>query len=389
VVLVLFFCSTFARGQFEFGAEEHPTAGGEVLIVEDFSSVLGFDQRPVAIGFLDCGIAPGIYDEEDALYLHVGPGPIRIADIRLTDSPFGAAGSKVGPTDGDFGLDLSSFVPPYPRIVYADLGNFTGIYDLNDSVYVKTGPPISEINVGDVRLTPAGPYETGTMVRGFDRDRGSGAQLLHPGPDFAFWPPAARGQVRFYNTKGNLFEDQLSLPSYDASDQVYFDVSDPSDPPRLFGHVAVPPRAGVIGDFVWEDANANGIQDDGEDSGISGVEVYLFDEYGYLRGMDITDNGSYRFEGLPSGNYYVYVNMSSLPDLDDGARWWPTEPNVGDNDSVDSDGLLVDEDAKHWLKAHLASRIRIAFPSRSPQALSSAPQLRRREEARLPRRAVD
>jgi len=44
-VLVLFFCSIAARCQFEFGAEEHPTAGGEVLIVEDFSSVLGFAQE--------------------------------------------------------------------------------------------------------------------------------------------------------------------------------------------------------------------------------------------------------------------------------------------------------------------------------------------------------
>lgn len=341
--LVLFLCSTSAHGQFEFGAEEHPTVGGEVLIVEDFSSVPGYDQRPVTIGFLDCGAVPGMYDEEDALYLHVGPGPIRIADIRLTDSPFGADGSKVGPTDRDFGLDLSYFVPPYPRIVYADLGNFTGSYDLNDSVYVKTGPLISEINVGDVRLTPAGPYEAGTMVRGFDRDRGSAAVLLHPGPDFAFWPPAARGQVRFYNAKGNLFEDQLSLPSYDGSDRVYFDVSVPSDQLRLFGHVAVPPCTGAIGDYVWEDSNANGIQDEGE-LGIPGVEVYLFDEYGYLIENSTTDNGSYRFDGLPSGYYQIYVNRSTLPELEDGTQWWPTEPNVGDNDSVDNDGLLVNED---------------------------------------------
>lgn len=343
-VVVLLFCSATASGQFEFGADEHPTGEGEVLIVEDFSSVPGFSQRPVTIGYLDCGIVQGMYDDEDSLYLHIGPGPIRIADIRLTNSTFGGTGSKVKPTDGDIGLVLSSFALPYPRIVYADIGNFTGIYDLNDSVYAKTGPPISEINVGDVRLTPAGPYQTGTMVRGFDVDRGQSALLLHPGPDFAFWPPAARGQVRFYNANGNVFEDHSSIPIYDASDQVYFDVSDPSDPQRLFGYVTVPPRAGSIGDFVWKDMNANGIQDDGNDSGISGVEVYLFDEYGYLIRKNVTDvNGSYRFEGLPSGNYYVYVNMSSIPeDLDGGAQWWPTEANVDDNDFVDSDGILVD-----------------------------------------------
>ena len=108
--------------------------------------------------------------------------------------------------------------------------------------------------------------------------------------------------------------------------------------------LTVPPRAGVIGDLVWKDVNANGIQDEG-DPGIPGVEVYLFDENCYPIGKKITDdNGSYRFDGLPSGNYYVCVNLSNLPELKDGAQWWPTVANVGYDDSVDSDSLLVNED---------------------------------------------
>jgi len=224
-----------------------PTTTGEVLIFEDFTSVPGITQSPVTIMYLDVGIAPGFYDENDSLYLHIGPGPVRLADIRLTKSSFGLVGSRVDPGDRDLGLDLSSFNPPYPRQVYADLGGVIGQYDPIDSVYVKAVPPISELAVGDVRLTWAGNLPPGTMVRGFDPDVGLMARLLHPGPDFAFWSPAALGRVRFYNVNGNVFGNQLSVPIYDAPDRVYFDMSVQADPPCLFGYVAVPLSTGEIG----------------------------------------------------------------------------------------------------------------------------------------------
>jgi len=337
----LLLTSTLASGQFEFGSAVRSTTTGEVLIVEDFTSAPGLVQWPVTIMYLDLGTAPGFYDEDDPLYLHVGPGPVKPADVRLTYSSFGPAGSKVGPGDEDLDLNLTPFAPPYPRLVYADLGGVIGQYDPNDSVYVKAVPSISELAAGDVRLTWADKLPPGTMVRGSDPDVGLAARLLHPGPDFALWSPAARGQVRFYNANGNVFSDQLSVPIYDVSDRVYFDTSVPSDLPRLFGYVVVPPRAGVIGDFVWWDVNANGIQDEGG-RGIPGVEVYLFDENRHLIGNNTTnENGSYHFEGLPSGYYQVYVDMSTLPELKNEAQWWPTEPNMGDNDSVDSDSVLV------------------------------------------------
>jgi len=334
-----------ASAQFEFGSMEHPGSPEKTLIVEDFTSVPEGEQLPVKVMYLDVGSVRGIYDVEDPLYLHVGQGPVKIADIRLTNSTYGRVGSRVGPTDEDLGLDLWAFSPPYPRLVYGDFGDVAGAYDRNDSVYVKSVPPISKVAVGDVRLTWAYGLPPGTMVNSSDPDRGAGVGLLHPGPDFAVWSPLARGQVRFYNANGNVFEDQLSLPVYDASDGVYFDVSIPSDPPRLFGYVAVPPGTGAIGDFVWWDLNENGIQDDGNDSGIPGVEVLLFDSGGRLIETCETDgNGSYLFDGLYSGYFYVCVDISTLPERDDGAQWWPTEPNVGGNDSMDSDGVLVDED---------------------------------------------
>ena len=50
-----------------------------------------------------------------------------------------------------------------------------------------------------------------------------------------------------------------------------------------------------IGDFVWEDANANGIQDAGE-NGISGVELTLSGTAGNGQAVSmnvVTDNNGY------------------------------------------------------------------------------------------------
>jgi len=83
-----------------------------------------------------------------------------------------------------------------------------------------------------------------------------------------------------------------------------------------------------IGDYVWEDTNANGIQDAAE-SGISGVSVTLYDDLGQVVGSTTTDaNGYYLFDNLPDGSFYVVFGDVAGYDL--------TTPNSG-NDSLDSD----------------------------------------------------
>ena len=67
-----------------------------------------------------------------------------------------------------------------------------------------------------------------------------------------------------------------------------------------------------LGDYVWEDTDADGIQDPDE-SGIEGVVVNLYrdlDEDGAPDGpIDFTTttdaNGAYHFDNLPPGNYFV------------------------------------------------------------------------------------
>jgi Predicted outer membrane protein len=65
-----------------------------------------------------------------------------------------------------------------------------------------------------------------------------------------------------------------------------------------------------IGDRVWNDANANGIQDAGE-TGVSGIVVALYDSTGTLLITTTTDlNGNYLFDNLPAGTYTVGVGAT-------------------------------------------------------------------------------
>lgn len=68
-----------------------------------------------------------------------------------------------------------------------------------------------------------------------------------------------------------------------------------------------PKALGKIGDFVWLDKNANGIQDIGEE-GLNGVTVELYDAAGKLLATAKTESaafkaGHYLFTDLPEGEY--------------------------------------------------------------------------------------
>nr|WP_236143256.1 SdrD B-like domain-containing protein [Nostoc sp. CMAA1605] len=96
-----------------------------------------------------------------------------------------------------------------------------------------------------------------------------------------------------------------------------------------------------LGDFVFNDANNNGIQDLGE-VGVAGVTVTLTGggTDGIINGIGDTTvttttnaSGNYNFAGLTPGQQYQ-VGFSGLP-----AGFQFTQANVGTNDAVDSDAI--------------------------------------------------
>jgi hypothetical protein len=99
----------------------------------------------------------------------------------------------------------------------------------------------------------------------------------------------------------------------------------PSDPPFTT------PELAAIGDYVWEDVNGNGRQDEGEPP-VAGVIVRLFTHDHTLVGATQTDGaGRYGFAGLQPGSYYLVFDPTTLPP---GYKF--TQPNQGDL-ALDSD----------------------------------------------------
>ena len=66
-------------------------------------------------------------------------------------------------------------------------------------------------------------------------------------------------------------------------------------------------RPASLGNFVWDDLNLNGIQDNGE-PGVAGVTVNLYSGTGTIVGTVLTDsNGYYLFDNLVPGDYSVEI----------------------------------------------------------------------------------
>jgi uncharacterized repeat protein (TIGR01451 family) len=91
-------------------------------------------------------------------------------------------------------------------------------------------------------------------------------------------------------------------------------------------------QTGSVSDFVWEDANQNGIQDAGE-AGLAGVTVNLYDSADNpIAGTTTDASGNYVFTGLTPGDYYV--------EFVEPAGYSFTLQDQGADDTLDSDANI-------------------------------------------------
>ncbi|MEM7129655.1 MAG: SdrD B-like domain-containing protein [Chloroflexota bacterium] len=89
----------------------------------------------------------------------------------------------------------------------------------------------------------------------------------------------------------------------------------------------------TIGDFVWDDLNADGIQDGGE-MGIASVTVELLDSTGTVTDSTTTDaSGIYTFTGVVPGDYSVRFTAPA------GYEFSPIDQ--GGDDTLDSDADTI------------------------------------------------
>jgi Tol biopolymer transport system component/protocatechuate 3,4-dioxygenase beta subunit len=106
-----------------------------------------------------------------------------------------------------------------------------------------------------------------------------------------------------------------------------------------------------LGDYAWEDLDADGIQDAGEPP-VPGVTVTLYDSANNVVATDTTDaSGLYLFDNLVPGDYYVIFTLPA------GYNFSPQ--NQGGDDTLDSDAdtttgrtttttLISNEDDLMW-----------------------------------------
>jgi uncharacterized repeat protein (TIGR01451 family) len=98
---------------------------------------------------------------------------------------------------------------------------------------------------------------------------------------------------------------------------------------------------GSIGNFVWKDANDNGLQDLPTEKGVKDVKLNLYaasggTKMGPVLDTKITDmNGGYLFTGLAAGSYIVEIDKTTLPDT--CAITLKKDVNSNGNDETDSD----------------------------------------------------
>ncbi|MFT4288382.1 SdrD B-like domain-containing protein, partial [Nocardioides sp.] len=98
----------------------------------------------------------------------------------------------------------------------------------------------------------------------------------------------------------------------------------------------------AIGDYVWVDADKDGIQDADEEV-LEGVQVDLLRD-GVVVATTTTDaNGRYLFDNLPEGDYQVRFTLTE----EQAAIYHYTGSNVStdSSDEQDSDGVVDEEDA--------------------------------------------
>lgn len=211
------------------------------------------------------------------------------------------------------------------------IGNVTvTLYRDDDGDNLPDGPEIAT-TVTDVygrylftELTPGRYIASIPLLPGYSQSPNTTTQATSPFPD----TDVDNDNNIVHNRGGILYTNAITLtaggePTFDGDDangNLTFDLAECGN--------------AFIGDFVWNDVNQNGLQDTGE-PGINGATVTLTYPDGTMNSTVTAfynnHDGYYDFKNLGPGNYKVTFTTP--------AGFTPTIPNVGTNDSLDSDPI--------------------------------------------------
>ena len=217
--------------------------------------------------------------------------------------------------------------------------------DLGQFFYWQTAG-FEQTPVNNFTIDPSAVERTGTLtifVGDCAADRSdrlwyhSGAGTAHPGDLVGGAFPFVENVLTDANgPQFHVYSWDVTIPA--GAEHVAFQCESPEegngDSGQLnFAALFIPGECtGALGDYVWYDADRDGIQD-AEEDGIEGVVVELYDgSDNFITSTTTDSNGFYSFGGLCAGDYCVVVDETTLP-----AGYLPTPCNVGGDDSIDND----------------------------------------------------
>ncbi len=217
-----------------------------------------------------------------------------------------------GENDPNWDMGLFVFASIGDR-VWRDTNN-NGIQDTGElgvgGVQVRLYRPGSSVPVATTTTNSSGIYTFTNLV---------------PGDYYVEFSLPAGHRASLQNQGGDDSRDSDADPVTRQTAATTLDPGE-NDPSWDFGIV---PTAS-IGDRVWRDDNADGIQDASETAGIPGVQVVLYDSAGNPLNTTVTDaDGFYRFENLLAGDYYLRFVVP--------ASYIVSPRDQGSNDNADSD----------------------------------------------------
>lgn len=205
----------------------------------------------------------------------------------------------------------------YIWVYPSSANNFTNAMDDYNQTNLNT-VLVANVNTG-VRANDTDIENHTITVSGFSSTvPGKGSLVLNGDGSYTFTP--ATGYIGPVDFPYNLFDNGNPIANDSATLHLLVLASQPT---------------GIIGDFVWNDRNGDGIQNSGE-PGIPNATVTLYNSEGGFISNTVTDGtGRYLFRDVLSGDYYIEFNA--------GTGFIPTFPNIGspstDNNITGAFGL--------------------------------------------------
>ena len=306
-------------------ASEAPVAGVTVELLSDTGTVLrgtvtdsdGFYSFDDLTPGVDYQIRFGEVEGHVRTFSNLGAadGVDSDADRTTGIATFTAAASGVNSlvTPDDPTIDAGYFAP-------VRVGNYVWIDTNADGIQDATDVPIEGVTLNLTGVDGAGNTVTGTTETGFD-----GSYLFENLPPGTYTVTVVNptGMVATFAGVGT----DRAVDSSTGSASTVFLPSGTEDLTLDFGYYA-PVR---VGDYVWIDANADGIQGPDE-TPIAGVTLNLTGVDGAGNPVTATTEtditGRYIFEDLPPGTYTVTVTPPT--------GMVATNPGVGTDRAVDS-----------------------------------------------------